>query len=154
MHILSHRQVQRIAGLISIHDMLIMLQTGRVTLCVVEREVDIVGIVGEDIIEVILQGVGQLDIRFRIQLGPQLSGHVRHERQLIVELRLLRRLHAVAQILIDHRTAWQDDRHGHPADYLQYVEPNILHFLLSNGYIIRQTSFPSQINRNTEQHLS
>ena len=107
MHIVAHRQVQLIAGLIGVHDMLVMLQTGRVALRIVEREVDIVGIVGEDIVEVILQGLGQLDVRLRGQLGLQLCGHVRHQRQLIVHLRLLRGLHAVAEVFVDYRARCQ-----------------------------------------------
>ena len=58
MHILAHRQVQRIAGLIGIHDVLVFLQHRGVTLCIVEREVDIVGEVREDIAEGVTQIFG------------------------------------------------------------------------------------------------
>ena len=102
MHIMTHRQVQRITGLIGIHDVLIFLQHRGVTLCIVEREIDVVGEVREDIAEGVTKTVGQFQIGLSGQLRTQLCGHVRHQAQLIVELRLL---HAVALVLIDHRAA-------------------------------------------------
>ena len=48
MHVLSFGQVEGIAGLIGVHDMLVVLQSERVALRIVEREVDVVCEVGED----------------------------------------------------------------------------------------------------------
>jgi len=90
---------------IRIHDMFVLLQQNGVALRIIERQIHVVGIVGEDISEMHLQGAGKLDIRLRGQLGRQLCGQVRHQLQLIVHLRLWSFLIAVAQIIINHRTA-------------------------------------------------
>ena len=101
VHILAHGQVQGVTGLVGIHDMLVVLQTGRVALRVVERQIDIVGEVGEDIAQLGTQRLGDVQVGLRGELRLQLGGHVRHQAQLIVHLRLL---DAVAQVLVDHRT--------------------------------------------------
>ena len=48
MHVFTLRQVQRIAGLVGVHDVLVVLQAQRISLCVVERQVHVVGVVGKD----------------------------------------------------------------------------------------------------------
>ena len=103
---MAHGQIQGIAGLVGVHEVLVVLNTGIVTLRIIERQIYIVGKVGEDIVKMFLQGVGKPEIRLRGQLGRELCRHVSHQPQLIVQLRLLLRLNvnAVAQILVDHRT--------------------------------------------------
>ena len=49
MHVFTHRQVQRIAGLVGVHDVFVVLQAQRISMRVVERQVHIVGVVGKDI---------------------------------------------------------------------------------------------------------
>ena len=100
---MAHGQIQGIAGLVGVHEVLVVLNTGIVALRIIERQIYIVGKVGEDIVKMFLQGVGKPEIRLRGQLGRELCRHVSHQPQLIVQLRLLLRLNvnAVAQILVD-----------------------------------------------------
>ena len=48
MHVLTLWQIQRIAGLIGIHHMLVVLQADRVAHCIIEREIDVMSEVSED----------------------------------------------------------------------------------------------------------
>ena len=86
MHILSFGQVQGIAGLIGVHDMLVVLQTQRVANGIVERQVDIVGKIGEDAGEMGTQRMSQTQLRLSGQLRLYLGGHISHQAQLIVQL--------------------------------------------------------------------
>ena len=49
MHVFTHRQVQRIAGLVGVHDVLVVLQAQRISMRVVERQVHVMGVVGKDV---------------------------------------------------------------------------------------------------------
>ena len=82
MHIMTHGQVKRIAGLVGIHHMLVVLQSQRVAFGIVEREIYIVCEVSEDNLQVTLQCRSHLQVGLRAQLclefSLQLSGHIGH----------------------------------------------------------------------------
>ena len=100
MHILTHWQIERIALLVGIHDMLVVLQSRHGTLCIVERQIHVVGIVGKDTAEVLLQGMCQANLQLGRQLRLDFGGHIGHQTQLVVHLQLLAVV-AVRQIVIN-----------------------------------------------------
>lgn len=114
VHILSHRQVQLVAGLVGIHDVLVVLKTGRIALSVVEREVYIVGKVGKHVREVGSQSLGNVQVGLGGKLGFQLSGHVGNQSELVLHLSLLT---AIAQIIVDSRTSHQRNRQNNTPAY-------------------------------------
>ena len=68
---------------------------------VIEREVDIVGIVRENVLQVLAQRIGQFILGRIIQLGFYLGSDIGHKRQLILDFRVA---DTVALVLVDHRT--------------------------------------------------
>ena len=53
MHILPHRYLYGVEALGGIHDILVVEQPRRVALRIVEREVQVVGKIGEDVFQVL-----------------------------------------------------------------------------------------------------
>ena len=102
MHIVVHRQIQRVTGLVGIHDMTVVLQTYGVVDCIVERQIDIMGIIAEYLTQMGTQGSSQLEISLCRQLRLNLGGHIGHQLQFVVHLSLCA---AVALILVNHRAA-------------------------------------------------
>ena len=98
MHILSHGQGEHVALLVGVHDVLVVIQSQRVTLGIIERQVHVVGEVGEDVLQVFTQVGSQRRVCFQAKLGMQLSGEIRHQAQLVVHLIVLG---AVFQRIVD-----------------------------------------------------
>lgn len=78
MLILPLGQIDCIALLVGIHDVLVVLQASQIAFGVVERQVHVVGEVGEDILQMCRQGIGHAEFGHRGQLCFQLGGHIRH----------------------------------------------------------------------------
>ena len=62
MLVLPLGQIDCIALLVGIHDVLVVLQSGLVVLRIVERQVHVVGMVGEDGLQVLTQHLGNTGI--------------------------------------------------------------------------------------------
>lgn len=86
--------------------MLIVILQGRVAAGIIKQEVDIMGKVGKDLAEMVLQRRGKGNVSLRIQLSLHLSRDIRHQLQLIFNLRGL----TVALVLIDKTTACKKQR--------------------------------------------
>ena len=79
MHILTHRQIQRVSGLVRVHNVLIMLQTNRITHSIIEREIHIVGKISEDTGKKTTEVIGQRLLGLGGQLGLNLGLHIGHQ---------------------------------------------------------------------------
>ena len=79
--------------------MQVVVQAHRIIDSIVEGEVDIMGIVREDVLQVLTQFITQFLFGRIIQLGRYLSGNVGDKRQLVLNFRLA---DAVALVLVDH----------------------------------------------------
>ena len=85
---------------------------------VVERKVYIVTHIGEDIGQIVTQGICHTQLCRARQLGLQLCLEVRDQVQLILHFKFLS---TIAQILIDCRTSSKADQQGQPQYPINYV---------------------------------
>ena len=129
MHILTHGQVEGITGLIGIHDVLIVLQADRVSLGIVEREVDVVGEVGKHIAQIVAQSLCNLQIGQRGELGFNLGGHVSDQLQVVINFSLLT---AVTLVLVNHRAPYEDSHESCPRQDISYDTTQSQRYLLLN----------------------
>ena len=118
VHILVHRQIERVTGLVGIHDMAVVLQAYRVVNSIVERQIDIVGIIAENLTQVSAQGTGQLYICLCRQLRLNLGGHIGHQLQFVIYISLCT---AITQVLVNDRATREDDRDSHPNKCSDYA---------------------------------
>ena len=103
MQVVAAGNVQRVLLFLTVHVVLVVLQTYGVALHIIEREVHIVGIVVEHGAQVCLQRTRQLYVGLQRQVGLQLRLQlgldVGHQLQLVVHLEA-----AVREVVIDGRT--------------------------------------------------
>ena len=118
VHILAERHEEGVAHLIGVHLMTFVMQKGTVALHVVEREVDVTGIVGEDGIQIIPQGLQEVGVIFPVELLLEFDRQVGDQMQVVVQRHLLI---TVAQILIDHRAAREENHHCQPEGNSDYA---------------------------------
>ncbi len=109
VHVFAHRQIDGVAALVGVHDVCFVVQTCRVLLCGVEREIYVVCIVAEDGREVGAQGIGHGAVTFLVENAIQFRRQVRDESQLVSEFVFLA---AIAQVFIDGETAREYERQG------------------------------------------
>ena len=113
MTILTTRQIDGVTHLVGIHLVLLMVQTGEIALDVVEREVQVAGIVGKDRSGIILQGLDEVGIGPAVELLLEFDGQVGHQMQVVVQLQVFT---AVAQVVVDDRAGGEADCKGRPKD--------------------------------------
>ena len=108
MHIGAIGQVKGITHLVGIHLVLFIMQKDRVALHIIEREVQVVGIVSEDGSKITPQGLHEVGISLSVELFLEFDGLVGNQMQVVVQRQCLI---AVAHVLIDDRAAGEHDRH-------------------------------------------
>ena len=113
MTVLTTGQVDGVTHLVGIHLVLLVMQTGKVALGVVEREVQIAGIVSEHRSSIILQGFDKIGICPSVELLLEFDGQVGHQMQVIVQLQVFA---AIAQVIVDNRAGGEASCKGRPKD--------------------------------------
>ena len=106
VHIMMNGDVQRIAGLVGVHDVLFVVQTQGVSHYVVEREVHVMGIIGKNVLEVFPDGkcCGQFQLGTDggLRLGGNFRAYVGDQREGIIQVVLGS---AITHILIHQAAA-------------------------------------------------
>ena len=118
VHIVALRQLDGVTLLTGIHHVLFVVKPRRVARRVIEREVDVVGVVRKYATQMTAQGRGHTRIDISAEFGCQFNGHIGDQPDLVVHCDLLA---AVALILVDQRATRQDSPQGHPNSPTQYV---------------------------------
>ena len=145
MHIITVRDIECITHLVGIHLVLFMMQTGEIALSVVEREVQVMGIVRENRRKISPQRLQQPGISLLIQLFLEFDRQVGHQMQFVIQFQCLI---TVAQVFINRRAAREYDRHNHPkddADYALHLSQSIITLKFRPAFHSRSTDKPKNI---------
>ena len=106
VHVGPGRDEEGIAGLAGVHHHVEVLQTSHVARGVVERQVHVVGEVGEDFPEVLLEDRRHLQVGLQVKHRLDLRAHVGHQLQLVAEVELVA---TVGHVLIHEAVASGED---------------------------------------------
>ena len=103
VHILADGNVKGVAGLVCVHDVGLVVKNNGVFLYVVERKVNIVGIVGENAAQMLFEGCcSGREFNLGRELGLQFRGHVGNQAKLVVQMVIG---FAIAHILVNKAAA-------------------------------------------------
>ena len=99
--VLTTRHADGVTHLVGIHLVLFVVQTGEVALSVVEREIQVAGIVSEHRSCIILQGLDEVGIGPAVELVLEFDGQIGHQMQVVMQHQVLKVLTTVAQVIVD-----------------------------------------------------
>ena len=106
MTILMFRQIELIALFVVVHIVRLVVKEFAFFIHIIERQVNVLGIGGKDICQVVVQGICHLLFRLRrSQLRPQLHSDVRHQPQLIDHFVVVTFGRAVGEVIVNGAAA-------------------------------------------------
>ena len=92
IHVIACRQLECIGCLVGIYNVRLMLQPRIRSAGVIEGQVDVMGQVSKDIAEIFPQGIGDIHIRIKVELGLNLGRDVCHQSKFVIRTEVRRAL--------------------------------------------------------------